>query len=118
MTDLSMSQEEAETLDIVEKHPRVEEHDDGKRTVTLATSVETKKGLVESLTFRKPKGRDWRDTDRAKGQFAKMYALAAALTDQPAYIFDKMDGDDALLCTMVASIMGKSRTTGETSLEH
>ncbi len=103
-----------ESIKEVDENPQVETHEDGTRTVTLTEPVMYAKTQLNTLTFRKPKGRDWRETDRADGEAGKAFSMAASLCDKPMKLFDDMEGDDALLCVAVAGVMGKSLSTGGT----
>lgn len=107
--------ETQEALEEILGNPAVTTNEDGTRTVKLEEPVRFNNQDVTELTFRKPRGKDWRKTDGEKGDLAKGYKLAACLTAYPLSVFDDMTGDDALLCVGVATTMGKKLRTGETS---
>jgi hypothetical protein len=91
----------------LQDHIQLRVNDDGTKTVFLTEPVEYANGEITEVTFRKPKGRDWRETDKVKGDVAKSFALAGVLADLPSKVFDRMEGEDALLCAAVAATMGK-----------
>jgi hypothetical protein len=99
-------------IDGINNDPRVKINEDGTKTVSLGEPVQVRGETVSKVTFRRPKGRDWRETDKETGELAKGFRLAAALADLPMSVFDSMDGDDALLCATVAGTMGKKLPTG------
>lgn len=112
-----------EALEEIENDPRVISTygEDGRlieRTVALSEMIEIRrKGSresesVRSLTFRRPRGKDWLIMDSHEGEIAKSYALAAALADITFKTLTEMDGDDAMLCVKVAGAMGKGSQTG------
>lgn len=109
-----LDKEFEEKLKEVEADPRVSVMKEGRRVVTLAEPFKFLDKEISTITFRKPKGKDWRAMDAEKGEIGKAYALAAALSGQDVAVFDEMDGDDALLCVLVASVMGKKSKTGGT----
>jgi hypothetical protein len=108
----------AELLKAVEQNEQVRTNEDGTKTVVLSSAVKTGSGAhvkeISEVTFRKPKGRDWRETDKETGDLAKAFRLASCLSDLPMSAFDSMEGDDALLCATIAGTMGKKLKTGGT----
>ncbi len=94
--------------------PRVTVNEDGRKTVTLSTPVEVRGEKVLKVTFRQPKGRDWRESGQDAGELGKGFRLASSLSDLPMSVFDEMDGADALLCVTVAGTMGKKLGIGGT----
>lgn len=117
MKKLKKSEEEKEfeeKLAEVNAHPQVSALKEGKRVVTLSEPFTFISKEISTITFRKPKGKDWRAMDAEEGDIGKAYCLAAALSGQDISVFDEMGGEDALLCVLVASVMGKKSKTGGT----
>lgn len=106
----------AEVIETLGGVGRIVTNTDGTRTLTLKEPFEYNEQPVHELTFRKPKGKDFKATDKVKGSIASSYLLAACLCGYPDTIFDEMDGDDAMLCSTIANTMGKKLPTGKLSL--
>lgn len=113
-------EEEAESLaDKLEEEDSefITKNDDGSITVHLVETVAYRHGRedkeVGEVLFRRATGRDWMDTDKAKGQMGKVVQLASSMSGLPVSVFAKMDGDDFLRCTRVVNAFGKkSPATG------
>ena len=104
-----------EALEKLRNDDRVTFNEDGTKTVRLEYPVKYNNKDIEELTFRRPRGADWRNTDREDGGIGKAFMMAAALTGYPLSVFDNMDGEDALVCSAVAGTMGKKSKIGGTS---
>lgn len=108
---MSKQPDDDEVLKLIEEleaNPQVRTDDNGVRTVTLMEPVEHRGNSIERITFaRTPRGHDWLETDKAKGDFGKGLRLAASLSETPFQVFLNMSGDDAMLCVAVAGVMGK-----------
>lgn len=63
-------------------------------------------GVTDPITFYEPTGATWMAVDsKKKGQdVAKMVALMAEMTRQPAQRFSKMAGRDYKVCTTITSL--------------
>jgi hypothetical protein len=95
-------------------------NDDGTITVALASTVRVKIGKdyqdIDSLTFRKPKGRDWMATDKVKGDIKTTVCLASACSGTPIDVFEEMESEDFLrVLRVVGDFVGKGLVTSETS---
>lgn len=77
------------------------------KTITLSESVQHNGQELKSLTFRRPKGKDWMRIDDEKSDMRKAFLLASLLSGVPVNILGDLDGNDALLCVTVAGSMGK-----------
>jgi hypothetical protein len=99
-------------LQEIADNPQVTVNEDGTKTVKLTEPVTYAKKQLTEVTFREPRGRDWRETDKVDGEISKSLALAASLSDKPLRVFDDMIGEDALLCGVVAGTMGKKSQIG------
>jgi hypothetical protein len=95
--------------------PRVQTNDDGTVTVTIEP-VDYRGVTYTEIVLRKAKGRDWERTDGAKGVVGQGLQLAASVSGVPLAVFHEMDGEDAILCSNLAALVGKkSRTGGKSS---
>ena len=97
----------------LDANENVIKNEDGTKTVLLTETVSHNGSMIDKVTFRKPRGKDLRVMDMEKGDLAKGFRLAASLSGLSFATFDEMTGDDAMLCTTVASTMGKKLITGE-----
>lgn len=108
-----------EVLKSINENEAVVVNEDKTKTVMLECPIEIRKGkeqvTVEELTFRRPTAEDWLVTDEEKGQLGQGFRLAARLCGLSYANFKKLDGEDAMLCSAVASTMGKKYPTGEKS---
>lgn len=108
MSALDEIKEQVEkALGALEENPNVTSNEDGTKTVKLEYPVEHKDKLIETLTFRRPKGKDWLRTDEEKGDLAKTFRLAASTAGVTIDVIKNMDGEDAMLCAQVAGSFGK-----------
>jgi hypothetical protein len=112
MPDTKLEQLIDAAADDLAADPHVVVNEDGTKTVTLDEPIDIDKAEITHVTFRKPRGKDWLETDKRDGDLAKGFTLAASLSGLPFSAFEKMDGGDALLCSRVASTMGKKSKTG------
>ena len=99
-------------LEDLQANPQVTFNEDGTKTIRLMTPVKFGDKTIDSITFRKPTGHDWRETDKETGEVGKSFRLAAAIGDISITVLDRMDGEDALLCARVAGTMGKKLLIG------
>ena len=84
-----------------------------KEPVTVTIGEEETK--VTSLTFRKPKAKDYRVRDRAAGDVDATIRLIAALSGQDVQVIDELGSDDFNAASeKVAGFMGASPKTGQT----
>ena len=68
------------------------------KTLTLKTAITTNVGdeekIINTLIFRKPKAKDLRARDTAKGDVDATIRLIAALSGQPVAVIDELASDD------------------------
>jgi len=118
MPDQDPREQLAEIIAQVDNDPMVVTNEDGTRVVTLEEPIEVRRRgelqQIDSVSFRKPRGGDLLKMDEQKSDVAKGFAYAAALSGLPFKAFVDMAESDALRCTKVASVMGKSSEIGGT----
>lgn len=120
MVDAAAEAEETLQEQLAKDEEFITRHEDGSLTIELEYEVEFRdeknepKRLSE-IKIRRTKGRDWKATDKVKGDIAKTVALASSASGVSAAAFDEMDSDDFLRVIRVTGTMGKSPATGGTS---
>jgi hypothetical protein len=89
-------------------------NDDGSTTVTLSKPITGPTGeTVTAITLRRPKAKDMRAMDNAKGEIGKSLALAGQLSGIPAPLLDNLDGSDFIeLSEAVQGFLKPSQATG------
>lgn len=90
----------------------VVENSDGTKTLQLPQPVEylddeKADAVIETLTFRKAKGKDWRKTDIVDAPLERQLVMASLLSGVPKKVFLGMCGKDVVACFKVVDTMGK-----------
>lgn len=85
----------------------------GEVTVLLATPIEVAGEYIESITMRRPKGKDMK-TLTANAGMGDLMKLAVRLSGQLPLVFEEMDGFDvAEVLQQVGNFLTSGPTTGE-----
>jgi Phage tail assembly chaperone proteins, E, or 41 or 14 len=89
-------------------------NEDGSTTITLSAPIAGPTGEpLTALTLRRPKAKDFRAMDNAKGEIGKSLALAGQLSGIPAPLLDNLDGSDFIeLSEAVQGFLKPSQATG------
>jgi len=89
-------------------------NEDGSITITLSAAIVGPTGQpLAELSLRRPKAKDFRAMDNAKGEIGKSLALAAQLSGIPAPLLDNLDGSDFIeLSEAVQGFLKPSQATG------
>lgn len=81
-------------------------------TISLAYPVTVDGSVINSLTIRRAKTRDFVAVEAVDGEFRKTVALLAAVTDQPVDTIYELDQDDfRALSEAAGAILGESQGT-------
>ncbi len=93
-------------------------NEDGSTTVRLHYPITDGKATVDRLTVKRPKAKDLRKMDEAKGNVGKELRLMEALTNVTVNDLGELEAEDfANVDEVINSYMGKRQPTGETSSE-
>jgi len=88
-------------------------NEDGTITITLSAPIAGPEGQITALNLRRPKAKDFRAMDLAKGEIGKSLALAQQLSGVPAPMLDNLDGSDFIeLSEAVSGFLKPSPATG------
>lgn len=88
-------------------------NDDRSITITLSDPIAGPDGQITELKLRRPKAKDFRVMDNAKGEIGKSLALAQQLSGIPAPMLDNLDGSDFIeLSEAVQGFLKPSQATG------
>lgn len=89
--------------------PRVSIDDSGRTTVVLDYPVETKDGVLKSVTMRRPNVADVEAADAANNDISRSVMLVASLSGLTKVVVKQMDASDFTRCSMIVGefIAGK-----------
>lgn len=81
-------------------------------TIALKYPVTIDGNVINSLTIRRAKTRDFVAVDAVEGEFKKTVALLASITDQPIDTIYELDQDDfRALSEAAGTFLGESQET-------
>ena len=90
------------------QHEQCAMNPDGSIVVTLLVPLKFGNGLIQELTFQRPKLRDLRASSKLEG-FDWVAAMISALSKQTDKVLDDMDQADVAVCTAVVGFLSQER---------